>query len=111
MARSSLVKAQSRASELAAVATPRSAARQKEGDIHFDIILYGMERKGECVYRLRERSDFPGFYEGLINFREVDVTTSVRLQFRTPREHAAAYAPRALGTWRVCRNEHLPINF
>merc|ERR1711908_195438 len=69
-------------SRLRAVLEPWT--QDSEGDIHLDVILCGLERKGECVHRLRERCDFPGFFEGLINFRESEATTTVRLQLRTP---------------------------
>jgi len=78
-----------------------------EGDIHLDVMMHD----GRCMHSLRERCDFPGFYEGLVLFNDADTASIVRLQFRTPHVQAAVYAPRALGEWFICRFEHFPINF
>merc|ERR1712167_187732 len=44
------------------------------GEVHLDVVMHD----GRCVQRLREREDFPGFFEGLFNFAEEDVGTLVR---------------------------------
>jgi hypothetical protein len=77
------------------------------GEVHLDLVMHN----GACVHRLREREDFPGFYEGLFHFSEEDALTMVKLAVRIPRAQASIYAPRALSEWLVCRPEHFPLNF
>lgn len=76
-------------------------------DVQIDVSLRG----GEVLHRLRERSDFPGYFEGLFSFSELDVEKKVQLFCRFPIVHAAEYAPRKLGEWQVFRDEQLPQNF
>jgi len=76
-------------------------------EIHLDIAL----RSGEVLHRLRERPDFPGFFEGFFNFEAADALSLVRLYIRFPQLHSFEYAPRKLAEWLVCRNEHFPLCF
>lgn len=82
-------------------------AQDSIGGVHMDVVL----NNGECVCRLRERADFPGFFEGFFTFSDADAGSPVRLQFRTPAVHPAVYAPRLIAEWLVCRSDHFPINF
>jgi hypothetical protein len=76
-------------------------------EVHFDVAL----RSGEVVHRLRERSDFPGYFEGFYSLVEADIGQTVELFMRFPLAHASDYVPRKLGSWFVCRNESFPDNF
>jgi hypothetical protein len=76
-------------------------------DVTFDVSLRG----GEVLYRLRERTDLPGFFEGLFSFNDQDIGQKVELYYRFPWLHAVEYSPRKLGDWCVVRDEPLPQNF
>jgi len=77
------------------------------GEVHLDVSIHN----GEYMHRLRERLDFPGFFEGLVSLSDADATTAVKLLIRYPRVHAAEYSRRTIGEWCVCRAEYFPINF
>jgi hypothetical protein len=76
-------------------------------EVQLDVSLRG----GEIIHRLKERTDFPGFFEGLFSFSEHDVEQTVQLYYRFPMAHSFEYAPRKLGDWFVVKDEHLPPNF
>lgn len=77
-------------------------------EIALDLSLRG----GEVLYRMKERSDFPGLYEALVTFSEAkDLEQTVQLSYRFPIIHAYEYAPRKLGEWFVSKDEQLPLNF
>lgn len=80
-------------------------------DSSSEIVLDIALRSGEVLHRLRERPDFPGFFEGFFNFEASDVFSQVRLYIRFPQLHSFEYAPRKLAEWLVCRNEHFPLCF
>jgi len=81
--------------------------QNSQGDIHLDVAIHN----GENMQRLRERHDFPGFFEGLVSFSDADAGTAVMLLLRFPGIHAAEYSRRIIGEWNVCRLEHFPLNF
>jgi len=84
-----------------------SETQDGQGEIHLDLTT----SRGECLRQFRERNDFPGFYECLINFTEAEVSKLVRLHLRFPRIQAAEFAPKTICEWVVCRAEHFPIGF
>jgi len=81
------------------------------GEVHLDLV---MQHDGTCLYRLKERHDFPGLFEGVAAFSESDVRgdpPTVRLMIRYPHMHAAEYAPKMMAEWVIYRSVHLPIGF
>lgn len=78
-----------------------------DGELHLDVTMHD----GECVHRLHERRDFPGFYEGIFEVGEQDVNHAIHLSIRFPRAHASEHSPKSLGRWVVHRHEHLPLHF
>lgn len=77
------------------------------GDVHLDVVLRGTE----CIARLRERDDAPGFFEGFVNFSIADVSAPVQLLLRCPGVHAGEFTPRRVCEWLIVSGEHFPINF
>jgi len=94
----------------------RAVLEKNTQDSCVDVALEVSLRGGEVLYRLRERPDFPGLYEGLFSFtseREPyrDVDQTVQLFYRFPVAHSIEYAPRKIGDWFIVREEQLPQNF
>jgi len=82
-------------------------AQDAGGEVHLDLVMHG----GANVHRLRERHDFPGFFEGVLSFAESEHMTAVRLFIRFPTTHILSYCPMEVAEWIVCRHEHFPMNF
>ncbi|CAE8629025.1 unnamed protein product, partial [Polarella glacialis] len=60
------------------------------GDIHLDLSMHDDNN----VHSLKQRSDLPCLFEGIVTISELDVTTGIKLLIRFPRLHAASYSPR-----------------
>lgn len=82
-------------------------AQDSNGEVHLDLMMHD----GANVHRLRERHDFPGFFEGFLSFAEAEHMTAVRLLIRFPKTHVFSYWPKEVAEWMVCRHEHFPMNF
>lgn len=80
-----------------------------DGRVHLEISMEHLQ--GCMTHRLRERPDFPGFFEGLVTFKESDSARSVQLLLTCPGVEDYQYRPLKAAEWAVFRADHYPIGF
>lgn len=91
-----------------AIKTPLEPhCRDVDADVHLDLSV----NSGKYIFRMRQRMDFPDFYEALFRLGEDDIGQRVELFVRFPRLQTASYAPQFLARWLVVGNESLPKGF